>query len=185
MLKKYLENTIPKLNNQNNIYLEISFGKKYSDRIFDTKIKKDKINKIKQKLQSILFNKKKTLIKAKIYYNNNLKLFINNLFQPKCFEETVLEHHIFDKKNFDLNLKVANKKMLSIEHFPNKFSFHNEIFKIIESYNINNKFFLNFVENIENSSKYYSLNILITKKNSKINDIINLLQKIIKLIENN
>ena len=44
MLKKYLENTIPKLNNQNNIYLEISFGKKYSDRIFDTKIKKDKIN---------------------------------------------------------------------------------------------------------------------------------------------
>ena len=178
----FIKSWLNKVNNHNNYYLEISLGKFLDIDIFDTKISLEEFQKLKKKFVSKLGSKKNfKTIKTKIYYQNNLFLYINDQFQPKCFKEILLDHKMFNNnKSYDFNVKISNKQMISVENFQTLFKYHNENFKIIESYNIQNKFFFNFVENYENKNKFYTIHILLTKKNGKIPIIINTLQNILQ-----
>ena len=82
---KYITESLPKLNNQNNQYLELNLGKKINDYSFDTKINELTYNKLINKLQNKLKNKTKNIIKLKMYFKDNLSLHVNEYFQPKCF----------------------------------------------------------------------------------------------------
>ena len=183
-MNKFISESIPKLNPQNNQYLEITFGKYIDTNIFDTKLNKNIYNKIRDNLQENLIDKTRNLIQTKIYFQDDLSLYINDQFQPKCFKENLISYKIIKNKinKLDINLKVASKKMLSIDTFPSLIKYNNEIFKKIESYNIQNKFFLNFVTNIENGTTYNTISILITKKNSKVSSILSLVIKYISLL---
>ena len=84
-------------------------------------------------------------------------------------------------------ITFGEKKMISIENFDISQQYDNINLKEVVSYNINNKFYLNFVTNkveVEDDKDYlyYNISIYITKKNGKVKDIVKQLQLYLNII---
>ena len=178
---EFLKDKLKKIAHKNYKYIEILLGKEISENIFDSQINKDTfftiLDYFKNKLEKYNFKK----ILSKNYEFLNKRLNINEEFQQRCFEQTLIDktlynHEVQNKIN-QFMITFGEKKMISIENFNISKEYDNINFKEIISYNINNKFYLNFVTNkIEKENKqyyiYYNISIYITKKNGKIKDII-------------
>lgn len=174
---EFLKENLKKIAHKNYKYIELLLGKKISENIFNSKIEKQKFCKLlsyfKTKLQKYNFK----TINSKNYEFLNKRLNINEDFQQRCFEQTLIDKTLYKHKSNEFMITFGEKKMISIENFDISQNYDNINLKEIISYNINNKFYLNFITNkVETKNKenliYYNISIYITKKNGKIKDII-------------
>ena len=174
---EFLKDKLKKIAHKNYKYIELLLGKTISENIFNSKIDKQEFFKLltyfKTKLKKYNY---KTII-SKNYEFLNKRLNINEDFQQRCFEQTLIDKTLYEHKSNEFMITFGEKKMISIENFDISQNYDNINLKEIISYNINNKFYLNFITNkIETKNAenliYYNISIYITKKNGKIKDII-------------
>jgi len=182
-LQKHMKELATK--NYNNI--EITFGNKISDYIFDSRISYGQYNLLKKYFQKTC---EYTIqyIENKIYFDSNKELYINKTYQQRVYKNKLYDSLIIKgnkKEPFDFNYTFYEKKMISIENFPTRYEYKNEYLKKTTSINIKNKFYLNFNE-IEQKNKncYYTISCLIKRKtNNKFNELHNLIMTYLEQIQ--
>lgn len=175
------------LGTKNYNIIELTLGKSILPNIFSKKIEKEMFHYLIS-----CFNKQKqneeikvNVLENKIYFQNNLELFINPNFQQRVYQTILKDNKTIQYNDrFDINIKFQERKMISIENFPIKKQYHNEIFQKMTSFNIKNKFYVNFIENLDESNKkYYCIKILIKRKtNNRFHDLTKFIEEYINLI---
>ena len=177
-----IKDNLPELAKNNYKYMEIIMGNKITNNIFDSRINKKKfdiiLNNFKKKLNSSTCNQ----IKSKNYYVDNVRLNINKTGQQRCFRMTLLDWKVLNKKQ-DFLINFGERQMVSIENFPTLYKYNNEVMREIISYNIKNKFYLNFICDEINKKLYYSISLFMTKKNGKSKEILELISTYLELLE--
>ena len=73
--------------------------------------------------------------------------------------------------------------MISIENFPTSYKYDNEITREIISYNIKNKFYLNFIKDKIDEENYYNISLFMTKKNGKTKEILELIKLYLEVLQ--
>ena len=89
---------------------------------------------------------------------------------------------------FDFLVKFGERRMISIENFPTTYNYNNEVLRENISFNIKNKFYLNFTHDVnENKEKdndhTFNISLFITKKNGKTKYILQLIEQYLQLID--
>ena len=185
MAKQFIAKYAKELATKNYNQLEILFGNKITDDIFNTNIPCEIYKTIKDYFQKKYPEFSTQYIENKSYFDKNMELQINNTFQQRVFK-----HKLFDKlfiensEKINYQLVFSEKKMLSIENFPTKYEYGNECFTKMTSINIKNKFYLNFTEitNLQNKT-FYKISILMKRKtNNKFSDLYLLMKEYIEQI---
>ena len=181
---EFIKEKLKLLAHKNYKYIELLLGTQISDNIFDSRLSKTKfdniLNYFKNKLKKYNY---KTII-SKNYEILNKRLNINEEFQQRCFEQTLIDKTIYNNNINQYMVTFGEKKMISIENFDINQDYDNINLKRVVSFNIN-KFYLNFITNkIEgNKDIIYNISIYITKKNGKIKDIITNLSTFLDVID--
>lgn len=167
--------------------IEITLGKKIYQGIFNKCIEKDifyyllECLKKKKEEEEIKIN----CLQNKIYFSKNMELFINPNFQQRVYQTRLKDYNYYETENYDLNIKFQERKMISIENFPINKQYDLEVIRKTTSFNIKNKFYINFTENIDNENNcYYSIKILIKRKtNNKFHDLTKFIKEYIDFLE--
>ena len=171
----FIKNNLNELAKNNYKYIEIILGRTKSENIFDSRIDKITFDRLHKKSQNKTKNVKK--ITNKIYYINNFRLNINETFQQRCFQLTLIDRTVHSgDSNHEFLINFGERKMISIENFPTKHKYDNEVYRKIVSYNIKNKFYLNFIDDEINKEHYYNISLFMTKKNGKTKEILELIE---------
>ena len=86
---------------------------------------------------------------------------------------------------FDLKYTFAERKMVSIEHFPTRREYSNEVFKKVTSVNIKNKFYVNFNEIEQTNGKtLYILTMLVKRRtNNRHNELHSMMLNFIEQVQ--
>lgn len=187
---EFLKETLKKIAHKNYKYIELLFGKQISENIYDSRIPKKTFLKLLEYFKQKLHNYNAKVIRSKNYEILNKRLNINEEFQQRCFEQTLIEKQLMNFKENQYMITFGEKKMISIENFDISKEYDNVNLKEVVSYNINNKFYLNFITNkIEEKNNddliYYNISIYITKKNGKVKDIITQIEIYLNVIYEN
>lgn len=183
----FLKETLKKIAHKNYKYIELSLGKQISENIYDSRIPKLQFTKILEYFKNKLHSYKAKVIRSKNYEVLNKRLNVNEEFQQRCFEQTLIDKQLLEYDKNEYMITFGEKKMISIENFDISQQYDNINLKEVVSYNINNKFYLNFVTNkveVEDDKDYlyYNISIYITKKNGKVKDIVKQLQLYLNII---
>tara|TARA_B100001094_G_scaffold317031_1_gene358965 strand:- start:330 stop:1028 length:699 start_codon:yes stop_codon:yes gene_type:complete len=181
----FIKNNLKKIIHKNYKYIEIIIGQSLSENIFNSQITESQFEKVFSYFKTKLKQYGCKTIISKNYEILNKRLTINEQFQQRCFEQTLLDKQLYTYKNLDCMITFGEKKMISIENFDISQQYDNQLLKKITSFNIKNQFYLNFITNENQITKqiYYSIQLYITKKNGKYNEIIDLLQLYISTIQ--
>ncbi len=171
---EFIKDKLKKIVHKNYKYIEILYGTLISDNIFDSNITKEQYEQLLTYFTTKLKNYDCKTIISKNYEILNKRLNINEQFQQRCFEQTLIDNQYYNHKNKDdYMITFGEKKMISIENFDIFQNYYNVLLKKVISFNIKNQFYLNFITNKnENNKINYSISIYITKKNGKYNEII-------------
>ena len=183
----FLKETLKKIAHKNYKYIELLLGNQISENIYDSRIPKKKFMSILQYFKNKLHNYKAKVIRSKNYEILNKRLNINEEFQQRCFEQTLIDKQLLEYDKNQYMITFGEKKMISIENFDISQQYDNINLKEVVSYNINNKFYLNFITNkVEQNDGddiiYYNISIYITKKNGKVKDIVKQLELYLNII---
>ena len=186
----FLKETLKKIAHKNYKYIELLLGKQISENIYDSRIPKSEFLKLLDYFKQKLHNYNAKVIRSKNYEILNKRLNINEEFQQRCFEQTLIDKQLMNFKENQYMITFGEKKMISIENFDISKEYDNINLKEVVSYNINNKFYLNFITNkIEDKNKsdlvYYNISIYITKKNGKVKDILKQIELYLNVIREN
>ena len=128
---QFLQQHMKELATKNYNNIEITFGNKISDYIFDSRISYGQYNLLKKYFQKTC---EYTIqyIENKIYFDSNKELHINKTYQQRVYKNKLYDSLIIKgKKNepFDFNYTFYEKKMISIENFPTRYEYKNEYLK--------------------------------------------------------
>ena len=182
-LQKYMKQLVTTNYNQ----IEITFGNLMGENIFNANIPKELFNKLKAYFEEIEESTTQYL-ENKIYYASNKELHINDTFQQRVYNMILGDYLFIRKKDnmpFDLKYTFGEKKMISIENFPTRREYSNEVFKKVTSVNIKNKFYVNFNE-IEQTTgnTIYTLTMLVKRRtNNRHNELHNMMLNFIEQIQ--
>ena len=143
---EFLKETLKKIAHKNYKYIELLFGKQISENIYDSRIPKKTFLKLLEYFKQKLHNYNAKVIRSKNYEILNKRLNINEEFQQRCFEQTLIEKQLMNFKENQYMITFG-EKMISIENFDISKEYDNVNLKEVVSYNINNKFYLNFITN--------------------------------------
>ena len=135
------------------------------------------------KYYAILYYLFESILRSKEYYYKNLRLQINEKFQQRCFKMSLLDWGIISNESSDFLVNFVERKMISIENLPTISTYNNEVYREKISYNIKNKFYLNFTIDKIDKDFNYKISIFITKKNKK-KDMLSLIKQYLDLLNN-
>ena len=182
-LQKYMKQLVTTNYNQ----IEITFGNLMGKNIFNANIPKELFNKLKTYFEEIEESTTQYL-ENKIYYASNKELHINDAFQQRVYNMTLGDYLFIHKKEnmpFDLKYTFGEKKMISIENFPTRRTYSNEVFKKVTSVNIKNKFYVNFneIEQTDGNTLYILTMLVKRRTNNRHNELHNMMLNFIEQIQ--
>ena len=185
-----IKNNLDELAKHNYKYIEIIAGNKQSKNIFNSKIDKKKFIKLLTFFKKEYKDKEFNHLISKNYYKNNVRLQVNEKYQQRCFQMSLLDWDVLSTNiKTDYLIKFGERKMISIENFPTISKYDNEVMRESISFNIKNKFYLNFThdendnKDKDNNNHTYNISLFITKKNGKTKYILQLIEQYLQLID--
>ena len=185
-----IKNNIDELAKYNYKYIKIMAGNKNSANIFNSKIDKKKFIKLLTFFKKEYKDKEFNHLISKNYYKNNVRLQVNEKYQQRCFQMSLLDWDVLSTNiKTDYLIKFGERKMISIENFPTISKYDNEVMRESISFNIKNKFYLNFThdendnKDKDNNNHTYNISLFITKKNGKTKYILQLIEQYLQLID--
>ena len=114
----FLTDTLKKIAHKNYKYIEILLGNQISNNIFNSKIDKVRFNNILQYFKKKLEKYSCKTIVSKNYEFLNKRLNINEEFQQRCFEQTLIDKTLYNHESGDkvnqFMITFGEKKMISI-----------------------------------------------------------------------
>ena len=184
---QFMQKYMKQLTTTNYNQIEITFGTSIGKNIFNANISKEVFQKLKSYFEDVEQSTTQYL-ENKVYYASNKELHINNSFQQRVYNMKLYDHLLISKKEnmpFDLKYTFSEKKMVSIEHFPTRREYSNEVFKKVTSVNIKNKFYVNFNEIEQTTGKtIYILTMLVKRRtNNRHNELHSMMLNFIEQVQ--
>ena len=181
-MQKYMKQLVTQNYNQ----IELTFGKCIGDNIFNANITKEHFEILKSYFKDTEESTTQYL-ENKIYYDSNKELHINETYQQRVYKMTLHDYLIVSTTNMPLDVKYtfSERQMVSIEYFPTKRHYPNEVFKKVTSINIKNKFYLNFNEmEHTDGTIIYTITMLVKRRtNNKHNELHSMMQNFIEQLQ--